>query len=118
MKKFILTCWDGDIYILEGYNSAEEITDRMTGLDWATMPNGSKVRSSDIKKIQAYEDYQFQQDQKLRHKRGQYLAGKNAEQWHEPIGGYVTDENVQPITGIIKNLPQLADKKLLTKKPR
>lgn len=116
-KKFILKTYDGDIYILQGYNSCEEITDRMAGLEWATMPNGARRRVSEIKSVTDMDDYKFQQDQKDRHKKGQYLSGREFDRWSD-ITGYVADANVKSITGVIKNMPLLTDqnKKALIKK--
>ncbi len=104
MDKFLLTCWDGDIYILTGYKSVAEIRERIAGMEWVTMPNGSDIKQSSIAKIQSLADYQFQQEQKHRHKRGQYLRGSD---WHEVVGGYVTGAEIKSITGELKNLPSL-----------
>ncbi len=108
--RFILTCWDGDIYILEGYDSVAEIRERIGALEWATMPNGAEIRTSSIAKIQPYEDYRFQRDAQWRHKRGQHLHLPRF-----PDGLATWDENghseatadVKSITGVIKNLPAL-----------
>lgn len=115
IKRFILTCWDGDMYILTGYNSAEEIQQRLTGLEWARMPNGSQIKTSSIAKIQSYEDYCFQTDQKWRHKNKQFLGGKDVNKWWDPRYGYVNDADVKSITGVISNLPELGTGKLSKK---
>lgn len=104
--KFILTCWDGDIYILEGYASVDDILDRIQGLDWVRMPNGSRIKASSIAKVQSYEDYQFQNDQKWRHKRGQFLTGKDLGRWWHNVDGHIRDSEVEAITGRL-DAPQL-----------
>lgn len=108
VRKFIVTCWDGDIYILQGYESVAEIRERMAGLEWVTMPNGAEIKQSSIAKIQPYEDYRFQRDASWRHKRGQHLrlAGENPT-WNDPQHGEITGADVKSITGVIKNLPAL-----------
>lgn len=109
--KFVVTCWDGDIYILEGYSSVAEIKERIGALDWVRMPNGSEIKQSSISKIQSYEDYRFQKDANWRHKRGQFLyLPKNPERsatWDDPIHGEITNADVKSITGQIKNSPAL-----------
>lgn len=116
-NKFILKTYDGDIYILQGYSSAEEITDRMANLEWATMPNGARRRVSEIKSVTSIEDYKFQQEQKDRHKKGQYLRGGELQDWYDHAG-LVTGSNVKSITGVIKNLPQLPVGNSLTGKKK
>ena len=118
IKKFIVTCWDGDIYILTGYESVSEIREKMIGLDWVTMPNGSEIKQSSISKIQSFDDYRFQQDQKTRHKKGQYL-GHCLDSWYDHVGE-AGNADVKSITGAIKNTnlkklsnPQAVDKKRL-----
>lgn len=111
--KFILTCWDGDIYILQGYESVEDIHNRIMGLDWVRMPNGSQIKASSIAKIQSYEDYEFQKDQQWRHKRGQYLSGRNQDKWWHNADGYIRDATeIAAITGKIDApaLPQSTEK--------
>lgn len=109
--RFILTCWDGDIYILEGYSSVAEIRERIGGLEWVIMPNGAEIKASAIAKIQPYEDYRFQKDVAWRHKRQQFLrlpstpGGKAT--WNDPVHGEINDAGVQAISGVIKNLPAL-----------
>ena len=105
-KKFVVTLWDGDIYILEGYKTVEEIMDRMVGLEWVRMPNGTQIKQSAISKVQEYRDYAFQSDQKSRHKKGQYLGGANLETWNDG-NGEIGRADVKSITGVIENLPKL-----------
>lgn len=82
-KKFIVKTFDGDIYIVEGYTSQEEVDAKLAGLEKARMPNGDIIKTSSIAKIQSFESYRFQSDQRERHKRGQYIAGGN---WHDTVG--------------------------------
>lgn len=93
--RFILTCWDGDVYILTGFESVEQIHDKIMGLDWVRMPNGSQIKASSIAKIQSYDDYAFQNEQKFRHKRGQYIAGRELQYWDHPVDGRVNDTNIK-----------------------
>lgn len=105
-KRFVVTLWDGDIYILEGFNSVEEITERIKGLEWVRMPNGSQVKQTAISKIQEYKDYSFQTDQKARHKKGQYLGGRDLDTWNDS-NGETGKADTKSITGLIQNLPKL-----------
>lgn len=103
--KFIVKLWDGDIYILEGYKSAEELDARLSLTEKVRMPNGDLIKTSAIAKVQSVESYQFQAQQKDRHKRGQYLRG---DKWYEPLHGEVAPAHgLQSITGVINNLPAL-----------
>ena len=104
--KFILTCWDGDIYILEGFTSEDEVIAAIGGMDWVKMPNGARIKASSIAKVQSYEDYSFQKDQKWRHSRGQYLAGKDMGKWWHNADGPIRDRDVAAITGRLDQ-PQL-----------
>src|SRR5690606_36378528 len=89
--KFIITCWDGDVYILEGYESVAQIREAIGGLEWVIMPNGAEIRTSAISKIQPYEDYRFQKEGTWRHKRGQYLSLGDRPHWRDPQHGEITD---------------------------
>lgn len=103
VPKFIVKMWDGDIYILEGYNSAEELDARLSLAEKVKMPNGDIRKTADIKAVVSQESYEFQADQKDRHKRGQYLIG---ESWYD-IGGEVgRAHGLKSITGTV-DLPQL-----------
>lgn len=99
-KKFILKCWDGDIYILTGYSSQEEIDQKLAGLEKARMPNGDIIKTSAIEKIQSFESYAFQADQRQRHKRGQYLRNGR---WFDHTG-YVTEAKLNSITGVLEEI--------------
>ena len=106
IKRFVITTWDNDIYILTGYNSVQEIKEKMAGLEWLRMPNGSEIKSSSISKIQSFEDYMFQNDQKARHKKGQILYFKDdtTAKWWDTKEDYEVDTNIEVITGKIDNL--------------
>ena len=102
--KFILTCWDGDIYILEGYKSVEEIRAAIGGLEWVIMPNGAEIKASAVAKIQPFEDYQFQRDAQWRHKRGQHLRLGEKPTWNDPQYGEIAGANdIKSIMGGIQN---------------
>lgn len=114
--RFVVTCWDGDIYILEGYESVAQIREAIGALEWVIMPNGAEIKTSAISKIQPFEDYRFQADQKRRHKIGQYLS-LNLSTWRDPMGE-TGDADVKSITGVIKNteLPKSTVKHLTSGK--
>ena len=106
----MLTCWDGDIYILEGYESPEQVREAIGGLDWVIMPNGAEIKSSAIAKIQPFEDYEFQRDAQWRHKRGQHLTLGDRPAWRDPQYGEITEaREIKSIMGEIKNLPALEE---------
>jgi len=93
--RFIITLYSGDIYILTGYNSAEEIDQKLSLTEKSRMPNGDIIKVSSIEKIQSYDSYRFQKDQKERHKRGQYIKGGK---WWD-VQGEVTNAYLESITG-------------------
>lgn len=101
VKQFVVTLWDGDIYIIDGYESATELEADFAKADRAEMPNGDVIKTSSISKIQARESYAWQSDQKTRHKRGQHLEGND---WHD-IGGLVTSARLESVTGKMIALP-------------
>jgi len=94
-KRFIITLYSGDIYILTGYSSAEEIDQKLSLTEKSRMPNGDIIKVSSVEKIQSYDSYRFQKDQKERHKRGQYI--KNGKWWD--VQGEVTNAHLESITG-------------------
>ena len=96
----MVTLWDGDIYILTGYKSAEEAEYKLSLVEKARMPNGDVIKTSAVAKVQSYESYKFQKDQHSRHKRGQWIS--NGE-WND-IGGVVGNANLKSITGQMKAL--------------
>lgn len=109
-KKFIIKCFDGDIYIITGYNSQAEIETKLEGLKKVEMPNGDRISVSGIDKIQSYESYTFQADQKKRHKQGQFLKeGK----WYDN-NGEICNANLEKITGALINIPKLSTPNKLT----
>jgi len=101
MKTLIKT-YDGDIYIINGKTPKElyQITEK---LDFLEMPNGSVVHKKSISAFQTYEDYQFQVDQKNRHKKGQVLKSGH---WSDEQG-VVAEALLERITGeTVKKLTQ------------
>lgn len=106
VNKFVISLWDNDIYILEGYSSVQEILDKIAGMEWVSMPNGARVKQSAIAKVQTIEDYRFQVDQKSRHKKGQYIGGKKDDTWYD-LSGEIEKADIKSITGTINTLPRL-----------
>ncbi len=103
MKTLIKTFSD-DIYIIDG-KTPDEVIASMQGLEMVGMPNGSYIHRKSIAGVQTYEDYEFQADQKSRHKKGQFLRSGN---WNDN-GGVVTTAELFRITG--DNIKQLKDGK-------
>lgn len=99
MKTLIRT-YDNDIYIIEG-KSPTEILDSIQSMDFVQMPNGSLVNKKSISSFQTYADYQFQVEQKNRHKKGQYLAKGD---WYDEKG-YVATADLFKITAEQVTLP-------------
>lgn len=99
-QKFIVTLWDGDIYILDGYSSAEELEAKLTQTERVAMPNGDIIKTSAISKIQSRESYSFQKNQHSRHKKGQWISkGK----WFD-VGGEIGNADLKSITGKMKSI--------------
>lgn len=105
-NKIVITCWDGDIYILTGYESSDQVEEAIAGMEKVIMPNGDLIARSAISKIQTYSSYLFQQDQKARHKKGQhiYISEKTGSaNWYDQVGE-VDRADIKSITGEIKNI--------------
>jgi len=100
MNKTLIKTFDNDIYIIAG-KTPEEVIRGMEGLDYVGMPNGSYIARKSISAFQSYDDYVFQTDQKLRHKRGQFLKGGK---WNDNVGP-IEDAGLGRITG--NNIKQL-----------
>ena len=99
MKTLIRT-YDNDIYIIDG-KTPEELHNTIQKLDYVKMPNGSIINKKSISCFQTYEDYQFQTDQKLRHKKGQFIGKGN---WNDDKG-IIDNAELERITGdIVKKL--------------
>ena len=106
--KFIITTFDGDMYVLQGYASSDEIRERLGGLKYAKMPNGDEIAISSIAKIQSIESYKFQADQKSRHKRGQRMGGRELEKWIDTVNkDDIGPSNVASIEGVVRNMPAI-----------
>lgn len=97
MTKSIITTFDGDIYIIEKTpDEIQLIIDNQNISDLLRMPNGSRVHKKSISKIQSYDDYAFQVDQKFRHRKGQFLrSGK----WNDNQGSLGVSAELYKITG-------------------
>lgn len=108
-SRIVVKLWDGDIYILTGFKTAREADAAMEAAGKIEMPNGDMVKYAAIEKVQSFDSYTFQTDQKVRHKRGQYIEGN---EWRD-IGGYVTEAKLESITGGLA-LPTAPAQKRLT----
>lgn len=97
--KIIVTLWDGDVYILEGYKSAAEAEEKLQQFQKVEMPNGDVIKTSAIAKVQTRESYHFQAEQKKYHKKGYHM--RNGE-WHDDKGSLGIKANLQSITGKAK----------------
>lgn len=95
----LITTFGNDIYIIRG-KTPDEVQDLIdAGGDMVRMPNGARVNKKSIATIQSYEDYTFQVDQKVRHKKGQYL--KSGE-WCDNHGEIGVSAHLERITGELK----------------
>lgn len=101
MKTLIRT-YDNDIYIVEG-KTPKEVQEAVSALDFIEMPNGSIINKKSISAFQTYEDYQFQVDQKNRHKKGQFLRSGN---WNDEQG-LVANAALERITSSTINTLQI-----------
>lgn len=99
MKTLIRT-YDNDIYIIDG-KSPTEILDSIKDMDFVQMPNGSLVNKKSISTFQTYDDYKFQVEQRIRHKKGHFLKQGN---WNDD-NGYVATADLYKITGDKVTLP-------------
>lgn len=97
MTKTLIKTFDNDIYIIE--KSPEEIMEQIKSLDMVGMPNGSFIHKKSISAIQTYEDYTFQVDQKIRHKKGQYLSKG---EWNDNVGPIGVSAQLEKITATLK----------------
>ncbi len=93
----IITTFGEDIYIVNG--TPDEVVEKIQkGGDNVRMPNGSWINKKAFATYQSYEDYNFQTEQKQRHKKGQFL--KSGE-WHDHQGSLGISSHLERITGEI-----------------
>ncbi len=107
-KTTLIRTFADDIYIIEG-KTPKEVQEAIEGMDDVEMPNGAIIHRKSIASMQSYADYSFQTEQRVRHKRGQYLHGGR---WHHPIEGSLgINAHLERITGeLAKQLPAGAKK--------
>lgn len=96
----LIRTFSDDIYIIRG-KTPDEVHAMIDGMDDIRMPNGSYIHRKSIAAIQDYADYTFQTDQRVRHKKGQYLKGG---EWHDNYGNTGIKAHLERITGDIKKL--------------
>lgn len=100
MTKCLITTFDGDIYIIEkSVDEVMSILDNQNINNLLRMPNGSRIHKSSISKVQSYEDYTFQVEQKVRHKKGQYLRKG---EWNDNQGPIGISAQLEKITGSLE----------------
>ena len=97
----VIKTWDGDIYFIDGYETASDLDKALSVLDKAEMPNGDIIKVSAISKIQSLDAYHMQCEQKQRHKKGQYVKGGY---WKEAMHGNIAPVDFSSITGKIENM--------------
>lgn len=112
MKSTIIRTFSDDIYIIKD-KTPDEVAEAIEGMDDVRMPNGAHIHRKSIASMQDYEDYAFQTDQKVRHKKGQYLRGGK---WNDNQGSLGIDAHLERITGELKNVLPTGNKKLNEKK--
>jgi len=106
----LITTFGNDIYIIDG-KTPDQVQDLIdAGGDMVRMPNGARVNKKSIATMQSYEDYAFQTDQKVRHKKGQYLRGG---EWSDHSGPIGVSAGLERITGELKNIALPAGQKKL-----
>ena len=99
MKTLVRT-YEGDIYIIDG-KSPIELLASVKDQDFIQMPNGSVITRKSISAFQTYEDYQFQTEQKSRHKKGQFIRGGN---WNDEQGAVANAELEKITSNVIKRI--------------
>lgn len=102
---YIVWCWNEDMYILKGYKSVDEIIEKFNKLNWIKMPNGTTIQKGAVKSVQSYEDYKWQINQKVRHKKGQYIGGGEQDDWIGVVEGYTSPADTKVITAAPAQLP-------------
>lgn len=86
LLRTLVRTYESEMYIIEG-KTPKEVLLSIENMDFIVMPNGSVVSKKSISLIQTYADYQFQTDQKSRHKKGQFLGNGN---WNDDKGMVAT----------------------------
>lgn len=95
----LITTFGNDIYVIRD-KTPDDVQDLIdAGGDMVRMPNGARINKKSIATIQSYDDYTFQVDQKVRHKRGQFLKGG---EWHDHSGSLGISSHLEKITGELK----------------
>lgn len=109
MKTLVHT-YENEIYAIDN-TTPEAVAQAMQRSDFLKMPNGAMVAKKSVRLISTTDDYKWQQEQKRRHKQGQYIRGGN---WHDS-GGIVCSAKLEKITGTIhEQLTNNVCKKLTT----
>ncbi len=112
-KSTIITTFGGDIYIIKG-KSPDEVFTSIGSLDMIRMPNGAHISRKGFASVQEYEDYEFQTEQKMRHKKGQYLRRG---EWHDHQNGSLgINAHLERITGELNIALPSGEKKITGKK--
>lgn len=96
----IIKTFDGDMYILTKFESAEEADRALAGVEKVKMPTGAVIKTSSIASVMPYADYAWQQKQKQNHRRGEYLRDGG---WYNN-NGRARDADVKLISGELNNL--------------
>lgn len=109
MEQTIITTFGSDIYIIKGKNPDQVAELIASGGDMIRMPNGSHINKKSIAAIQDKADYNFQTEQRRRHKKGQFL--KKGE-WHDDMGSMGISANLERITGALDPQLPAGNKKL------
>lgn len=108
----LITTYGGDIYIIKG-KTPDEVQAISSTVEKLRMPNGSWISPKSIATMQSYADYNFQTEQKARHRKGHFL--KSGE-WHDQQGSLGISSELHRITGEMKILlPAASIKKLAHK---
>lgn len=105
----VITTFGSDIYIISN-KTADQVSSLIeTGGDMVRMPNGARVNKKAIATIQDHEDYTFQAEQKMRHKKGQYIR---RDEWYDNQGPLGLDARLERITGNLEKLQIPVNKSL------
>lgn len=99
----IIRTFSDDIYIISNKTPDEIQKTIDAGSDMVRMPNGAYIHKKSIASMQDIEDYNFQTEQKVFHKKGYHIKNNS---WHDTHGALGINAHLERISGSLKALPQ------------
>lgn len=108
-KQTIIKTFSDDIYIITGKSPDDVQSALDAGGDMVRMPNGSYIHKKSISGLQGIDDYNFQTEQKVFHKKGYHIRNN---EWHDTHGNLGIKTHLERVTGDMNTLLGTSTKNL------